>query len=43
MWSRAGRKRLAAMVADDGSAEKPPMHLTFLLHFGDELRRRTVK
>jgi len=33
-------KRLAAMVADDASGEKPPTHLTFLLNFFDELRRR---
>jgi serine/threonine-protein kinase len=33
-------KRLAAIVADDASAEKPPTHLTFLLNFFDELRRR---
>ena len=33
-------KRLAAMVADDADAEKPPTHLTFLLHFFDELRRK---
>ncbi len=32
-------KRLAAMVADS-NAEKPPTHLTFLLNFFDELRRR---
>ena len=36
-------KRLAAMTAGDGNAEKPPTHLTFLLHFGDELRRRSVR
>jgi hypothetical protein len=33
-------KRLAAMVADDANADKPPTHLTFLLNFYDELRRR---
>ena len=33
-------KRLAAFVAAEGNAEKPPTHLTFLLHFSDELRRR---
>ena len=33
-------KRLAAMVADDANAEKPPTHLTFLLNFFDELRRK---
>jgi Tol biopolymer transport system component len=33
-------KRLAAMVADDGNADKPPTHLTFLLNFFDELRRK---
>jgi Tol biopolymer transport system component/tRNA A-37 threonylcarbamoyl transferase component Bud32 len=33
-------KRLAAMVADDASGDKPPTHLTFLLNFFDELRRR---
>jgi hypothetical protein len=33
-------KRLAAFVADDANGEKPPTHLTFLLNFFDELRRR---
>ena len=33
-------KRLAAFVADDANGEKPPTHLTFLLHFFDELRRK---
>jgi serine/threonine-protein kinase len=33
-------KRLAAFVADDASGEKLPTHLTFLLHFFDELRRK---
>jgi serine/threonine-protein kinase len=33
-------KRLAAMVADDATGDKPPTHLTFLLNFFDELRRR---
>jgi eukaryotic-like serine/threonine-protein kinase len=34
-------KRLAAMLADDDvSGEKGPTHLTFLLNFFDELRRR---
>jgi serine/threonine-protein kinase len=33
-------KRLAAFVAEDANAEKPPTHLTFLLNFFDELRRR---
>ena len=33
-------KRLAAMVADDADGEKLPTHLTFLLHFFDELRRK---
>ena len=33
-------KRLAAMVADDADGEKSPTHLTFLLHFFDELRRK---
>jgi serine/threonine-protein kinase len=33
-------KRLAAMVAEDANGEKPPTHLTFLLNFFDELRRR---
>ena len=33
-------KRLAAIVADDANAEKPATHLTFLLHFFDELRRK---
>ncbi|MFN7926302.1 MAG: protein kinase [Bryobacteraceae bacterium] len=32
-------KRLAAMVADE-AAEKPATHLTFLLNFLDELRRK---
>ena len=32
-------KRLAAIVADDAS-EKLPTHLTFLLNFFDELRRK---
>jgi len=33
-------KRLAAMVANDGNVDNPPTHLTFLLNFFDELRRR---
>jgi serine/threonine-protein kinase len=33
-------KRLAAMLADDANGDKPPTHLTFLLNFFDELRRR---
>ena len=33
-------KRLAALFADDASAEKPPTQLTFLLNFTDELRRK---
>ena len=33
-------KRLAAMVADDAEVEKLPTHLTFLLNFYDELRRK---
>jgi serine/threonine-protein kinase len=33
-------KRLAAILADDANADKPPTHLTFLLNFFDELRRR---
>ena len=33
-------KRLAAFVADDANGEKLPTHLTFLLNFSDELRRR---
>jgi hypothetical protein len=36
-------KRLAAFVADnanDANGEKPLTHLTFLLNFTDELRRR---
>ena len=33
-------KRLAALLADDASGEKGPTHLTFLLNFFDELRRR---
>jgi serine/threonine-protein kinase len=33
-------KRLAAIVAGDAEVEKLPTHLTFLLNFGDELRRK---
>ena len=34
-------KRLAAMLAnDEAGGQKPPTHLTFLLNFFDELRRR---
>ena len=33
-------KRLAAMVAGDERGEKPLTHLTFLLNFADELRRK---
>jgi Tol biopolymer transport system component len=33
-------KRLAVMLADDANGDKPPTHLTFLLNFFDELRRR---
>jgi hypothetical protein len=33
-------KRLAAFVAEEAKDEKPPTHLTFLLNFTDELRRR---
>src|SRR5205085_6590455 len=33
-------KRLAAFIADDASAERLPTHLTFLLNFFDELRRK---
>jgi serine/threonine-protein kinase len=33
-------KRLAAMLADNANGQKPPTHLTFLLNFFDELRRR---
>jgi serine/threonine-protein kinase len=33
-------KHLAALVAGDPSIQKPPTHLTFLLNFYDELRRR---
>jgi hypothetical protein len=34
-------KRLAAILASDqAGGEKPPTHLTFLLNFFDELRRR---
>jgi Tol biopolymer transport system component len=33
-------KHLAAILADDANGEKPPTHLTFLLNFFDELRRR---
>ena len=35
-------KRLAAFVADDASGEKLPTHLTFLLNFFDELRRKAA-
>ena len=33
-------KRLAAIVANDVEVEKLPTHLTFLLNFYDELRRK---
>jgi serine/threonine-protein kinase len=33
-------KRLAAFIADDANGDKGPTHLTFLLNFFDELRRR---
>ena len=33
-------KRLAAFVANDTNSEKPLTHLTFLLNFTDELRRK---
>ena len=33
-------KRIAAELAERAIAEKPPTHLTFLLNFSDELRRR---
>ena len=33
-------KRLAALLADDANGEKPSTHLTFLLNFFDELRRK---
>jgi Tol biopolymer transport system component len=33
-------KRLAALVADNPSVEKPLTHLTFVLNFFDELRRK---
>lgn len=33
-------KRLVAFVADETNRDKPPTHLTILLHFFDELRRR---
>jgi serine/threonine-protein kinase len=33
-------KRLAAIVADDSTGGKLPTHLTFLLNFFDELRRK---
>jgi hypothetical protein len=33
-------KRLAAFVAYDANGEKPITHLTFLLNFFDELRRK---
>ena len=33
-------KRLAAIVAEDAEEEKLPTHLTFLLNFFDELRRK---
>ena len=35
-------KRLAAFVADDADGEKLPTHLTFLLNFFDELRRKAA-
>ena len=35
-------KRLAALVADNANEEKPPTHLTFLLNFFDELRRKVL-
>jgi hypothetical protein len=33
-------KRLAAFVAEEAKDEKPTTHLTFLLNFTDELRRK---
>lgn len=33
-------KRLAAVVVEEGEGEKLPTHLTFLLNFFDELRRK---
>ena len=33
-------KRLAAFAGDDAGGEKLPTHLTFLLNFFDELRRK---
>ena len=33
-------KRLAAFLAEGDDKQKPPTHLTFLLHFPDELQRR---
>ena len=33
-------RRLAAMVADESQGEKLSTHLTFLLNFFDELRRK---
>ena len=33
-------KRIAAFMADEANGEKPVTHLTFLLNFFDELRRR---
>lgn len=33
-------KRLPAIAADDATSEKLPTHLTFLLNFLDELRRK---
>jgi hypothetical protein len=36
-----GGKRFAVMLYPDGSTERQnPLHLTFLLNFGDEVRRR---
>jgi hypothetical protein len=35
-----GGKRLAAFVADNAKEKKPLTHLTFLLNFFDELRRK---
>jgi serine/threonine-protein kinase len=35
-----GRRLAAFLAGDESSDQKPPTHLTFLLNFFDELRRR---
>jgi hypothetical protein len=40
-WLATDVKRFAVLLYPDGSTERQnPLHLTFLLNFGDELRRR---